>query len=81
MDAYNLAVLEERLLERGWTVSAEDHVVSQDIPGQVHRLAYIVTLKGPTGGAATGSGPTRSDALRLAVMRAGLRSAEEPYLR
>jgi hypothetical protein len=69
---YDLADLELRVLEQGWTVLAQDFVLEQDVPGQVSQGGYDVTLTDPTGVTYSGSGPTRSDAFREAAGPAGL---------
>ncbi len=70
--SYNLASLETDLLGTGWTVVAADFVLPQDIPGQVHKGGYQITLTSPTGAQFRGDGPTRSDALRAAAGQAGV---------
>jgi hypothetical protein len=81
MHAYNLDDLERQLTEQGWTISAQDRVIPQEIPGQVHLGGYTVTLVTTSGQQYTGAGPTRADALRAAATSAGVINPDQPPLR
>jgi hypothetical protein len=81
MHAYNLDDLERQLTEQGWTISAQDRVIPQEIPGQVHVGGYTVTLMAATGQRYTGDGPSRADALRAAATSAGVIDPDQPPLR
>jgi hypothetical protein len=73
---YDLADLEQHILEQGWTVAAQDFVTEQDVPGQVDKGGYDIRLTDPAGESYSGTGSTRSDALREAAGRAGLLPGE-----
>jgi hypothetical protein len=81
MDAYNLADLERRLTEMGWSVTAQDQVVAQPTPGDVHLGGYTVALTDLAGTSFRGEGLTRSDAFRAAARNADLLGPNQPHLR
>jgi hypothetical protein len=80
MKAYNVADLERELTTEGWTIEARDWVAPDQPPGQVHLGGYTVVLASPQNQTFTGSGPTRSDAIRTAAENAGIITPEQPHL-
>lgn len=80
MKAYNLAGLEQNLHGQGWTVTANDYVIPQDMPGQVDVGGYSVVLTAPSAETFTGDGPTRSEAFRAGARVAGLIKPDDPHL-
>lgn len=78
---YDLASLEQSLIEEGWTVHAYDYVAPNEIPGRVDKGGYAITLVSPSGDEHHGEGPTRADALRAVADAAGLIPPDGPPLR